>query len=148
MTKRWSALLRWAAIGTVSLSIAGLAACAVLNWAGAGDVERELERIRAAGEPVSVRDIVPPEIPADRNGAPRLMAAMARSDCGALALFLGTSRDHHDGRRVTSLAYEAYESMALAALADLERAAPARYAIADCRIVHPRCIDHSQRTNR
>ena len=65
-----------------------------------------------------------------------LLAGAARPDCGALALFLGTSRDHHEGRRVLRLGYEAYEPMALDALAKLEREACAKFAIATCTIVH------------
>jgi molybdopterin synthase catalytic subunit len=65
-----------------------------------------------------------------------VVAAIARPDCGAIALFLGTTRDHHDGRKVTRLAYEAYEPMALAALEALERAAIERFEVAACRIVH------------
>lgn len=65
-----------------------------------------------------------------------LLARAARPDCGALALFLGTSRDHHEGRRVLRLGYEAYEPMALDALAKLEREVCARFAIAACTIVH------------
>ena len=65
-----------------------------------------------------------------------LIRAAARPDCGAIALFLGTSRDHHEGRRVERLAYEAYEPMARAALESLEREAASRFPIALCRIVH------------
>jgi len=65
-----------------------------------------------------------------------LLAKAARPDCGAILLFLGTTRDHHEGRPVAKLAYEAYEPMALAALAKLEQQAVHRYAIATCRIVH------------
>ena len=65
-----------------------------------------------------------------------LVADATRTDCGAIAAFLGTTRDHHDGRRVTSLTYEAYEPMALAALAVLEKTACERFAIASCRVVH------------
>jgi molybdopterin synthase catalytic subunit len=67
---------------------------------------------------------------------PRLLSESARADCGAITLFLGATRDHHEGRRVERLAYEAYEPMAVAALARLEREAVARYEIASCRIVH------------
>src|SRR5262245_4645016 len=67
---------------------------------------------------------------------PALLDSARRPDCGAVALFLGTTRDHHQGRRVVRLAYEAYEPMALAALAALEEAAGTRFAIAACRIVH------------
>lgn len=35
---------------------------------------------------------------------------------GAITLFLGTVRDHHEGRPVAHLTYEAYRTMALAAL--------------------------------
>jgi len=64
------------------------------------------------------------------------IAAAARPDSGAIAVFLGTTRDHHQGRRVTGLAYEAYEPMALDALAAIEHAALAHHAITSCRIVH------------
>jgi molybdopterin synthase catalytic subunit len=67
---------------------------------------------------------------------PALLAGAARPDCGAVALFLGTSRDHHQGRKVIRLAYESYQPMALAALERLEREACARHAIASCQIVH------------
>jgi molybdopterin synthase catalytic subunit len=66
----------------------------------------------------------------------RLLAAAARPDCGAIAIFLGTTRDHHEGRKVERLAYEAYEPMAIAALAALERKAIAQHGVATCRIVH------------
>jgi molybdopterin synthase catalytic subunit/molybdopterin converting factor small subunit len=65
-----------------------------------------------------------------------LLAAAARPDCGAVAFFVGTTRDHHEGRRVARLAYEGYEPMALAALAAIERAAPERFDVARCAIVH------------
>jgi molybdopterin synthase catalytic subunit len=71
--------------------------------------------------------------PIDVSG---LLAKAARSDCGALAMFLGTTRDHHDGRRVVRLAYEAYPPMARAALDRLERESCARYDIASCHIIH------------
>jgi molybdopterin synthase catalytic subunit len=65
-----------------------------------------------------------------------LLASARRPDCGAVSLFLGTTRDHHEGRRVTRLAYEAYEPMAVAALERLEAETCSRFEIASCRIVH------------
>ena len=67
---------------------------------------------------------------------PALLAAAAHPSCGAVNLFLGTTRDHHAGRRVLRLEYEAYESMALAALESLEHAARERFGLAHCAIVH------------
>ena len=76
------------------------------------------------------------ELVRDPIDVPRLVTEAARPDCGAIALFLGTTRDHHQGRRVVRLDYEAYEPMALAALERLEREACSRHGIASCRIVH------------
>jgi len=66
----------------------------------------------------------------------RLLAAAARPDCGAVVLFLGTTRDHHEGREVLRLEYEAYRPMALAALEQIEGDTVERHAVATCRIVH------------
>ncbi len=65
-----------------------------------------------------------------------LLTAAAQPGCGAVNLFLGTTRDHHEGRRVLRLEYEAYDRMALAALAALEHAATARFALSHCFIIH------------
>jgi molybdopterin synthase catalytic subunit len=65
-----------------------------------------------------------------------LVAAAARPDCGAIVSFLGTTRDHHQGRRVLRLEYEAYEPMALEALARIEREAVAKHGLASCVVVH------------
>jgi molybdopterin synthase catalytic subunit len=66
----------------------------------------------------------------------QLIAAAARPDCGAVVLFLGTTRDHHEGREVLRLEYEAYRPMALAALEQTERDTVERHGVASCRIVH------------
>lgn len=34
-------------------------------------------------------------------------------DCGAISIFVGTTRDNFDGKNVIELEYEAYEPMAL-----------------------------------
>ena len=60
----------------------------------------------------------------------------SRADCGAVNVFLGTTRNHHAGRRVQTLEYEAYDRMALAALGRLELAAIERFGLGHCRIVH------------
>ena len=66
----------------------------------------------------------------------RLLAGATRPDCGAVTLFLGTTRDRHEGRAVAGLHYEAYRPMALEALARIERETVERFAVAACRIVH------------
>jgi molybdopterin synthase catalytic subunit len=66
----------------------------------------------------------------------RLIAEASRPDCGAINVFLGTTRNHHEGRAVLRLAYEAYEPMALKALEDLESRAAREFDIETCVVVH------------
>ncbi len=65
-----------------------------------------------------------------------LLEGARRADCGAVSLFLGTTRDHHGGRQVTGLFYEAYRPMALEVLGRIEGEAVERFGVAACRIVH------------
>lgn len=57
-----------------------------------------------------------------------MFAAVAAPGCGALAAFVGTVRNAHDGREVVAIDYTAYESMAAKALerigTELAAAAP------------------------
>jgi molybdopterin synthase catalytic subunit len=39
-------------------------------------------------------------------------AAVRRPDCGAVALFVGTVRNHHNGKTVTRISYSAFQEMA------------------------------------
>jgi molybdopterin synthase catalytic subunit len=55
---------------------------------------------------------------------------------GAVCLFVGVVRDHHQGRRVLGLEYEAYEEMALPILERIEDEARRRWPVSALRIVH------------
>ncbi|MBZ0112177.1 MAG: molybdenum cofactor biosynthesis protein MoaE [Thermoanaerobaculia bacterium] len=67
------------------------------------------------------------------DGAPidaaELQQIVAATGCGAVVLFLGTVRDHHQGRQVKALSYTAYRRMAESVLetivAELEAQEPA-----------------------
>lgn len=61
----------------------------------------------------------PPALALSREpiDAAALEAAVAHPAAGALCVFQGVTRDHHLGRAVTHLAYEAYPEMALATMA-------------------------------
>ncbi len=76
------------------------------------------------------------ELVRDAIDVAALLARATRPDCGAIVLFLGTSRDHHDGRRVVRLGYEAYDAMALPALDAIEHATRADHGASACLIVH------------
>ncbi|HET7746933.1 MAG TPA: molybdenum cofactor biosynthesis protein MoaE [Vicinamibacteria bacterium] len=65
---------------------------------------------------------------------PGLLAA-DRAD-GAVALFVGVVRDHHQGRAVRHLEYEAYEEMAVPLLEELEADVRRRWPVSEVRLVH------------
>ncbi len=68
-----------------------------------------------------------------------LMEALAATDdprCGALVVFEGVVRDHHDGRRVSAMEYSAYAPLAERELRELERETCERFGVPVCRIVH------------
>jgi molybdopterin synthase catalytic subunit len=76
---------------------------------------------RIAAEPIDVAAIA---------------AAVEDPAAGAVVTFVGTTRDHNEGRRVIRLEYEAYEQMAVAELRKLGEAAAARWPIEKVAIVH------------
>ena len=63
-------------------------------------------------------------------------AAVADPATGATVTFVGTTRDHNDGRAVTELEYEAYPEMALAEMRKIGETAKQRWSIAAIAIVH------------
>ncbi len=65
-----------------------------------------------------------------------LLAETADPAAGALVVFGGTVRDHHEGRRVAAIAYSAYRPMAERVLAELEAEVIERFGVQACRIVH------------
>jgi len=76
------------------------------------------------------------EIVARPIDAAAVAAAVAHPGNGATVTFIGTTRDHNGGRRVTRLEYEAYPEMALAEMRKIGAAAQQRWPIARIAIVH------------
>ena len=72
----------------------------------------------------------------DPNDATAVTAAVADSHTGATVTFIGTTRDHNDGRAVTRLEYEAYPEMALAEMRKIGDVARQRWPITAIAIVH------------
>jgi molybdopterin synthase catalytic subunit len=60
----------------------------------------------------------------------------ATSKDGALCLFTGIVRDHHQGRRVDHLEYEAYEEMALPLMEEIVAEARLRWPVTTVTVVH------------
>lgn len=63
-------------------------------------------------------------------------AAVRGDDDGAVALFMGTVRNHNKGRKVLHLEYEAYAEMAEAEMRRIASAALARFEISRVGLVH------------
>jgi molybdopterin synthase catalytic subunit len=65
-----------------------------------------------------------------------LLAASSDDRAGALVVFGGTVRNHHEGRAVTQLTYSAYAPLAEKLIAAIERETVARFQVLHCRVVH------------
>ena len=63
-------------------------------------------------------------------------AAVRRDGCGAVALFIGTVRDHHDGKKVVSISYSAFQEMAEKEFARIALEARSRWTIGEVYIAH------------
>jgi len=60
----------------------------------------------------------------------------AHPECGGLALFVGTVRDHHEGRQVWRLRYTAYEPVAARVIREVEASTKERFDVPYVRIAH------------
>lgn len=65
-----------------------------------------------------------------------LLAETDDPRCGALVVFEGVVRNHHDGRAVDAMEYTAYAPLARRELAELEAHTRQRFGVPVCRIVH------------
>ena len=68
--------------------------------------------------------------------AQAVAAAVTHPRAGAVVTFVGTTRDHNEGRRVLRLEYEAYEDMALSEMRKLGEAAAEQWPIEKVAVVH------------
>jgi molybdopterin synthase catalytic subunit len=64
------------------------------------------------------------------------MAEVKRPDCGAVAVFVGTVRNHHDGKKVLRLSYSAFKEMAEKELARIAAEATKRWPIGAVHLAH------------
>lgn len=76
------------------------------------------------------------DIVTHRIDAEAVTAAVADPRAGAICTFIGTTRDHNEGRSVTELEYEAYPEMAVAEMRRIGGEAQRRWPIAHVAIVH------------
>lgn len=65
-----------------------------------------------------------------------LLADTERDDCGALAVFAGTVRDHHQGRAVTGLEYTSHVPLAERIIEEIEIQTREKFGVPVCRVQH------------
>ena len=65
-----------------------------------------------------------------------LLSESRFSDCGGLALFAGTVRDHNDGKPVLRLRYSAYKPLAEKLMREIEQGTRLKFSAAYCRVQH------------
>jgi len=66
----------------------------------------------------------------------RVCAAATDPAAGAIVTFVGTTRDHNEGRQVTRLEYEAYPEMALEQMRRIAETIRERWQVARVAMVH------------
>jgi molybdopterin synthase catalytic subunit len=66
----------------------------------------------------------------------RVVASVANEEAGAVNVFIGTTRNHSNGRVVTLLEYEAYEPMAVKMMRQIAGIARERWDVHGVSIVH------------
>jgi molybdopterin synthase catalytic subunit len=76
------------------------------------------------------------ELTTDPIDAAKAIEDVTSPNCGAVVLFLGTTRQWTKDNETTRLAYECYEEMAIKELEKLEAQARAKWPIEGCLIVH------------
>ena len=65
-----------------------------------------------------------------------LLADTERPECGALAVFAGTVRNHHQGRAVTGLEYTSHVPLAQKIIEQIEHETQEKFEVPVCRVQH------------
>ena len=76
------------------------------------------------------------EISSDKIDPTSLRAGMSDPEAGGFVVFEGWVRNHHEGREVLRLEYEAYTELGITEGTGILAAARERFEISDCRCVH------------
>ena len=68
--------------------------------------------------------------------AAEVLAAVTVPEAGGIDIFLGTTRNHSNGKKVVQLEYEAYQPMALKIMTDIDGEMRKRWSVYGIAIVH------------
>ncbi len=64
------------------------------------------------------------------------LATVRRPDCGAIDVFVGTVRNHHDGKKVVDISYTAFKELAEKELSRIIEEARSRWKIGEAYVAH------------
>lgn len=81
-------------------------------------------------------DFIASRVQATALSLDRLLADTERPDCGALTVFAGTVRNHHQGRAVTGLEYTAHVPLAEKIIEEIEAETREQFGVPVCRVQH------------
>jgi molybdopterin synthase catalytic subunit len=90
----------------------------------------------AGGEPVLSPPLV--RVQEDDFSLDMLVAHVRREDAGAVALFIGTVKSPHEGRRILEIEHDAYEEMAAESLREIALEAQRGHHALAVAVVHRR----------
>lgn len=83
-----------------------------------------------------MHDINQPRIQDTPLSLDTLLTGSERDDCGALAVFAGTVRNHHEGKPVAHLVYTAHAALADKMIRGIEQEIAAKHSVPVCHVVH------------
>lgn len=66
----------------------------------------------------------------------KIYNSVGDASCGAVSIFVGTTRNNFEGKSVKQLEYEAYESMAVKALRELSADIRSKFSVTHIAIHH------------
>ena len=75
-------------------------------------------------------------IVSDSINVDAVLQSVAVPEAGAIGVFIGTTRDHSDGKRVMRLEYDAYVPMAEKMMAQIEKEIRSRWEIHKISMIH------------
>lgn len=83
----------------------------------------------------------------DKLSLDRINDLVKSPKCGAISMFIGTTRDNFDGKDVVKLEYEAYKPMALKSMQTLCDKVRTKYANIENIVIHHRFVHFKSKFN-
>lgn len=76
------------------------------------------------------------KITTDKINIPEALSRLSHPSCGAIASFMGTTRDNFEGKKVKHLSYEAYGNMAVKELQKISEYMKIKWQVRNVVLIH------------